>query len=280
LSERARRVLDACSRVDVIPLDSQVGIGTARKGPRERMWAFATGMVRNLPRVRSLIDVVRFLVRSAGGDVCACTLCGRTGRFLPMGSPPRMNAACPHCGALERHRLFGLYLEHHPDLAAGKLVLHFAPERPVAMALRAAKPELYRSADIEVGRADVQLSLEKIDLPDESVELVVASHILEHVDDKRALAELHRILMPGGRAIIMVPIIEGWDQTYENGAVTTNAERIRHFGQRDHVRMYGRDLRARIAAAGLALTEFTATARDCLAHGLLRGEKIFIATKA
>jgi SAM-dependent methyltransferase len=280
LSERARRVAEACARDDVVPVDSRVGTGTARKGPRERLWAFATGMVRNRPRVRSLIDVARFLVRSTGGDVCACTLCGKTGRFLPMGLPPRMNAACPHCGALERHRLFGLYLRQHAELVAGKIVLHFAPERPVAMAVRAAGPELYRSADIEVGRADVQLSLEKIDLPDASVELVIASHILEHVDDRSALAELHRILMPGGRAIIMVPIIEGWDQTYENGAVKTNAERVRHFGQRDHVRMYGRDLRARIAAAGLSLAEFTATARDCLAHGLLRGEKIFVATKA
>lgn len=278
LSERAQRVADACAR-EVVPIDSKVGIGTARKGPRERLWAFATGLVRNRPRVRSLIDVARFLVRSTGGDVCACTLCGKTGRFLPMGSPPRVNAACPSCAALERHRLFGLYLQQNPHVAAGKLVLHFAPERPVAAALRAAGPELYRSADIEVGRADTQLSLEKIDLPDESVELVVASHILEHVDDKRALAELSRILMPGGRAIIMVPIVEGWDHTYENGAVKTPAERIRHFGQRDHVRMYGRDLRDRITAAGLALTEFTATARECLAHGLLRGEKIFIATK-
>jgi SAM-dependent methyltransferase len=236
-------------------------------------------VIRNRPRVRSLIDVARFLARSTGGEVCACTLCGKTGRFLPMGSPPRFNAACPGCGSLERHRLLGLYLKQHPDLVANRLVLHFAPERPVALAVRAAGPELYRTADIEVGRADVQLSLEKIDLPDESVDLVIANHILEHVDDKRALTELHRILTPGGQAIIMVPIVEGWDETYENGAVTTNAERVRHFGQADHVRMYGRDLRTRIAAAGLALVEFTASAQDCLSYGLQRGEKIFIATK-
>jgi SAM-dependent methyltransferase len=237
-------------------------------------------MVRNRPRVRSLIDVARFLVRSTGGDVCTCTLCGKTGRFLPMGLPPRINAGCPECGSMERHRLLGLYLRQHPDLVADRLVLHFAPERPVAIAVRAAEPALYRTADIEVGRADVQLSLERIDLPDESVDLVIASHILEHVDDRLALTELHRILVPGGHAVIMVPIVEGWDETYENAAVKTNAERARHFGQADHVRVYGRDLRARIAAAGLSLTEFTASAQECLTHGLQRGEKIFIATRA
>ncbi len=280
MSERAQRLANACeSRDGAMPLDSEVGVGTARKGARQRLWAFATAVVRNRPRVRSFIDVARFLARSTGGDVGSCTLCGKTGRFLPMGSPPRPNAACSHCGGLERHRLFGLYLRQHPGFIARRLVLHFAPERPVAKAVREAGPELYRSADIEVGRADLQLSLEKIDLPDESVDVVIASHILEHVDDKLALTELRRILAPGGHAVIMVPIVEGWDSTYENSAVTTNAERTRHFGQRDHVRMYGRDLRERIAAAGLDLVEFTATAQECLAHGLLRGEKIFVSTK-
>ena len=280
-SERARRFANACQpHADGVPIDSRIGVGTARKGLRERLWSFATGVIRDRPRVRSLIDVARSLTRSTAGNVCACTLCGKTGRFLPMGVPLRINAACPECGSLERHRLLGLYLRLHPDLVAGRLVLHFAPERPVAMAVCAARPELYRSADIEVGRANLQLSLEKIDLPDESVDLVIASHILEHVDDRLALGELRRILAPGGCAIIMVPIVEGWDETYENGAVTTKAERVRHFGQSDHVRVYGRDLRARIAAAGLSLSEFTALAQDCLAHGLQRGEKIFIATKA
>ena len=280
-SERARRFASACQpQAAGAPVDSQVGVGTARKGMRQRLWSFATGVIRDRPRVRSLIDVARSLTRSAAGNVCTCTLCGKQGRFLPMGVPLRIDAACPGCGSLERHRLFGLYLRQHPDIVAGRIVLHFAPERPVAMAVRAAGPEIYRSADIEVGRANLQLSLEQIDLPDESVDLVIASHILEHVDDGRALGELRRILTPGGHAVIMVPIVEGWDETYENRAVTTNAERIRHFGQSDHIRVYGRDLRNRIAAAGLALTEYTARAQDCLDHGLQRGEKIFIATKA
>lgn len=280
-SERAQRFADACSsNGEAAPIDSKIGVGTARKGLRERLWAYATTVVRDRPRVRSLIDTARSLTRSTVGRVCTCTLCGQTARFLPMGVPLRVSVACPRCGSLERHRLLGLYLQRNPDVIRGRLVLHFAPERPVAKAIRAAQPEMYRGADIEVGRADLQLSLEKIDLPDESVDTVIANHILEHVDDRMALAELRRILTPGGRALLMVPIIEGWDHTYENSAVTTNAERTRHFGQADHVRFYGRDLRDRIAAAGFSVGEFTALPADCLEYGLQRGEKLFIATKA
>ena len=105
------------------------------------------------------------------------------------------------------------------------------------------------------------------------------SHVLEHVDDKRALAELFRITSPGGNVILMFPIIEGWDQTYENPSVQSAAERIIHFGQDDHLRYFGRDVRTKIREAGFSLEEFTAEGPSVIRHGLLRGEKIFIDRK-
>lgn len=40
---------------------------------------------------------------------------------------------------------------------------------------------------------------------------VVANHVLEHLDDvTKAVAELHRILAPGGKAEIRVPHMAGW----------------------------------------------------------------------
>jgi SAM-dependent methyltransferase len=38
--------------------------------------------------------------------------------------------------------------------------------------------------------------------------------VLEHVNDTKALQEIHRILKPDSRLIAMVPICEGWDETY------------------------------------------------------------------
>ena len=75
------------------------------------------------------------------------------------------------------------------------------------------------------------------------------------------------------------PICEGWAETYENPEVSTREDRIVHFGQGDHVRLYGRDLRTRIRAAGFELTEFTAVEPDVLTYGLMRGETLFIAEK-
>ena len=90
---------------------------------------------------------------------------------------------------------------------------------------------------------------------------------------------MRRVLRPNGLALIMLPVIEGWARTYEPENVRTPEERKRHFGQADHLRFYGADVRDRIRAAGFALDEFTAEGEDVLTYGLQRGEKLFIARK-
>jgi SAM-dependent methyltransferase len=124
------------------------------------------------------------------------------------------------------------------------------------------------------------LNLEAIDLPDASVGVVIASHVLEHVDDRKALGEIHRILVPGGRLVAMVPIIEGWDKTYENPAITTPSDRVAHFGQFDHVRFYGSDFRDRVTEAGFALTERTAGGAESAQYRVGRGSKVFLGIRA
>jgi ubiquinone/menaquinone biosynthesis C-methylase UbiE len=70
----------------------------------------------------------------------------------------------------------------------------------------------------------LNLDLEAIALPDDSIDVVVASHVLEHVDDKKALAEIRRVLRSDGVAPLMVPIVEGWDSTYVDPSITTRSE--------------------------------------------------------
>ena len=135
------------------------------------------------------------------------------------------------------------------------------------------------SADIVPGRAVRSLDLEKIDLPIKSVDVVIANHVLEHVDDKAALVEIYRILRDGGRLIATSPVVEGWQHTYENPDVGDDEGRNIHFGQADHVRFYGRDIRDRIRAVGFALDEFVGDGAESVKYGLLRGERIFIGTK-
>jgi SAM-dependent methyltransferase len=122
--------------------------------------------------------------------------------------------------------------------------------------------------------------MEEIELPEDSFDCVICNHVLEHVDDRKATREIHRILSENGLLIASVPIIEGWETTYENPAISSAAERTLHFGQFDHVRFYGRDFRDRVCEAGFVLEEeFTAGGEDSVKHGLIRGEKIFIFRK-
>lgn len=207
-----------------------------------------------------------------------CNICGYEGYFGPAGRGRRIDAKCPRCKSAERYRLFKLWLDRNRDMLSGANVLHFAPEKSMT-ALIKPLANSYKTGDIQPGRADLVLNIEDVDLPDGSFDCVVCSHVLEHVNDVKALAEMRRVLRPGGAAIIMIPVVEGWTDTYENPAANTNSERTLHFGQYDHVRYYGADVRARIQAAGFVLSEFTATGEDVARYGLLRGEKVFVAVK-
>jgi SAM-dependent methyltransferase len=102
------------------------------------------------------------------------------------------------------------------------------------------------SADLLRDDVDIKLDITNSHLPDEQFDLICCGHVLEHVDDDRAaIREIYRMLKPGGRALIMVPIIE--EVTYEDSNVTSPAERKAKFGQSDHVRAYGRDFVDRVA---------------------------------
>lgn len=215
---------------------------------------------------------------SAGLQSRECPICGFVGRFRPFGFPPRVDAVCSNCGSLERHRLLKLWLDRSGLILKNAKVLHFAPETAVREFLREAADE-YLGADLDGSKADLVLDIEAIDLDEASVDVVVCSHVLEHVNDAKALTSICRVLRPGGLAIFMIPIVEGWDRTYENDSIQTAHDREVHFAQWDHVRYYGQDFRERVRDCGFDLDEFTAVEPDVSRFGLQRGEKVFLARK-
>ncbi|MEL6587330.1 MAG: methyltransferase domain-containing protein [Pseudomonadota bacterium] len=225
-------------------------------------------------------QVRRFRKMARGVTPRHCPICDYRGMFVAFGQPPRYDARCPSCRSLERHRLLALLLTgEHAPFAEGARVLHFAPEPPVTRVMQSLSLT-YETADILPRRRPTHiLNIEDIDLPDAGFDGIICSHVLEHVDDAKALAEMFRILKPGGTALLMTPVCEGWATTYENPAIDGNIDRALHFGQADHVRYYGRDLRDRIRAAGFDLAEFTAQEPEVHTHGLIRGETVFLARR-
>jgi SAM-dependent methyltransferase len=186
------------------------------------------------------------------GDAVHCPCCGGSySRFLGIGSPPRA-AACPGCNSLERQRLLYLYLRERTNLFRDRLrVLHVAPEDCLQPQLARQANLDYLSADLAAGSAMAAIDITSIAFPDAAFDVILCSHVLEHVvDDGRAMRELCRVLRPGGWAILQVPMDPARAITFEDSSVTTAAERERLFGQWDHVRVYGRDYPARLRAAG------------------------------
>jgi hypothetical protein len=70
------------------------------------------------------------------------------------------------------------------------------------------------------------------------------------------MAELLRILRPGGWAILMVPIGRGLTYTIEEPMVSSREERLAVYGQEDHVRLYGADYPDRLREIGFEVTSY------------------------
>jgi len=128
-------------------------------------------------------------------------------------------------------------------------MLHVAPEPCLESKLRDQLGQSYITADLLDPRAMVKLDVTDIQFPDDHFDVIYCSHVLEHVqDDKKAMKEFHRVLKPGGWAILLVPITA--DKTFEDPSIITPSERMRVYGHEGHVRRYGADYVDRLREAG------------------------------
>ena len=134
-------------------------------------------------------------------------------------------------------------------------LLELAPSRVIEPRLRRLLGDGYRSADLFMAGVDDRVDLCAMGYPDESFDWLICSHVLEHVpDDVAAMAEIRRVLRPGGRAVLLVPISRCNDVIDEDPGVTGGAARLARFGQDDHVRVYNRaGFVERLQRAGLTV---------------------------
>ena len=165
-------------------------------------------------------------------------------KFLPYGYQKiRENALCPGTLSLERHRLLWLYLDREtPFLNDSIKVLHIAPEQVFYHKFKSFSHWKYTTTDLHSPLADVKADICALPFEDNSYDLILCNHVLEHIpNDRKAMSELYRVLKKGGTLIAQVPLDEKRTTTFEDDSITDRKERTKVFGQYDHVRVYGKD---------------------------------------
>ncbi|MFT5761392.1 MAG: putative SAM-dependent methyltransferase [Polaribacter sp.] len=205
---------------------------------------------------------------------------GKTFRkFLSYGyGKQRENALSPSTLSLERHRLLWLYLQNETDFFKPELdsstkillrnyskdvenssalrVLHMAPEQCFLSIFRKQKNLEYTTSDLHSPIADVKADICNLPFDDNSFDVVLCNHVLEHIsDDTKAMQELYRVLKPNGMGIFQIPQDNSRATTFEDNSITDKKERAQVFGQYDHVRIYGRDYFDKLRSIGFKVDE-------------------------
>ena len=220
-----------------------------------------------------------------------CPACGMgASMFAPFGiTIKRPNAQCLSCRSLERHRTLLLYLDRKTNIFSTdqplKLVclLHFAPEPVFFDKFSKLQHIEYYPVDFDTNRykglRDI-VDIQCIPYGNDIFDIIICSHILEHVpDDHKAMTELHRVLKSDGTAYISIPDYNAPEKTYEDSSHNTPELRLEHYGQKDHLRIYGKDFSLKLESAGfnveiLEPNKFMPES-ELLRYGLIREERIY-----
>lgn len=229
-----------------------------------------------------------------------CNICGnsfdsfgpsgiKTGLFYErhvIGGGWRQNSTCPCCRAIDRERWQYHVLKEMLGIGgiSGR-VLHFAPEQDIRKMIRSNPNIDYYTVDIVPGRAMHVADITDLgQFADGAFDLVICNHVMEHIpDEAKAVAEIRRVLKDNGKWMFSFPICTDIAETYEDASITDPEGRLREYGQKDHVRLYGRDYRKRFEAYGLAITQYRPM--DCFSKddierfGFIEDDVILVAGK-
>lgn len=246
----------------------------ARRLTNKVRWLYKAYVKQYMTRGRSL--KVRCPICGWKGQQFADFDCGY-GRIYP-------NSTCPRCRAQPRHRLCFLYLKSYLAQHVGLTVLHFAPEPFLSRLLSGSSRIGYITADIDPSKAIDQQDITQLSYSDESFDLILCLHVLEHVpNDALAMSELRRVLRKNGHAIVDVPIDFRLASTFEDATITTPEARTRAYWQFDHLRLYGNDFPDHLRNAGFEVTVVDATSLpSCHAENIygLKETRLFVCSHA
>ncbi len=143
----------------------------------------------------------------------------------------------------------------------------------------------YLTADLNPEQVMIKMDITAIQYPENTFDAILCNHVHEHIpDDRKAMNELYRVLKPGGWAILQVPFSMVLEKTYEDFTITSPQEREKYFGQKDHVRIYGKDYTQRLKEVGFTVEAYNWTNDNAFRNeknrfGLNKDETVFYCSK-
>lgn len=163
---------------------------------------------------------------------------------------------CPICGSFPRHRILISWLDERIDQIRGRKILYFAQEKSTRLWCNRNQIDCI-TADLNK-EADLKLDIEETGLEDNSFDIIVCNHVLEHVSDyRKALRELYRIVKMDGMVIVSFPVDFSLSTVYEDSSIVLEKDCIQHFGQRDHRRVFGKDSVEILESIGFYVSEIS-----------------------
>lgn len=182
-------------------------------------------------------------------------------QFLATIFPKEKDACiCPICESAPRQRIEANWIEAN-WIDSNKRVLLWAPENSLLTFFAQAEVELI-TADYYKQGVNRQENIEASNFADGEFDLIICNHVLEHVAQvKEAIADTYRILNNGGTALFMVPLDSALEKTKEKIGLTKE-ERKELYGQADHLRLFGKDIKDLFQQAGF-IVECYQGERDC-----------------
>jgi SAM-dependent methyltransferase len=157
------------------------------------------------------VDVPPWTPLPPGGPPALCNVCRWQGDAFPGGAHVEL-ALCPRCGSNGRDRFLHWCLAERVELGPALRVIECSPRLGAAYRAAMSTWFFYRASDYDLHAhaGNMRLDLRAIDLPDACLDVMLCAHVLEHVPDTgKALAELRRVIAPGGHLFLQVPVLQG-----------------------------------------------------------------------
>jgi SAM-dependent methyltransferase len=231
-----------------------------------------------------LIKAEGKLIPGGGRECNVCNWHGRHFRSFISADEIIYHCICPGCGSFDRHRQ--LVLGVRRELANRKgwtpaVMVGFSLSTAVRFLLEHEGLARCFRTDIAIGdprfAPDVVADLRSTPFADASIEWVFCSHVLEHIPElDECLAEIDRVLMPGGAAWIQVP--------FEPGQTKSQQIEIDPMRAHAHAWQFAPDFGTLIQRPGWSVTEVVAadevSAADRDRYGIDPQERYWLVRKA